>query len=45
MIGQAITDANQVLLAINPRAGTVRADWRRVKGFSDTYSAAAQDIL
>ena len=45
-IGEAITDANQVLLAINPRT---RDDPRRIcaslKGFSDTYGAAAHDIL
>lgn len=44
-IGQAITDANQVLVAVNQRGETVRADWQAVKGFSDTYNAAAQDIL
>lgn len=44
-IGQATTDANQVLLELNPRMDTVAADWRSVKGFSDAYSAAAQDIL
>ena len=44
-IGQSITDANQVLLAMNPRAPTIRADTQAVKGFSDTYGAAAQDIL
>ena len=44
-IGQATTDANQVLLALNPRSETVRADWQALKGFSDTYSVAAQDIL
>ena len=44
-IGQATTDANQVLLALNPRSETVREDWRALKGFSDTYSVAAQDIL
>lgn len=44
-IGQAITDANQVLVAVNQRGETVRADWQAVKGFSDTYDAAAQDIL
>jgi len=44
-IGQATTDANQVLLAINPRMGTVQRDWQSLKGFSDTYSAAAQNIL
>ena len=32
-------------MAINPRMGTVRQDWRSFKGFSDAYSAAAQDIL
>jgi phospholipid/cholesterol/gamma-HCH transport system substrate-binding protein len=44
-IGQATTDANEVLLQLNPRADTVRRDWQSLKGFSDTYSAAAQDIL
>lgn len=44
-MGEAITDANQVLLAINPRADTARRDWQAFKGFSDTYGAAAQDIL
>jgi phospholipid/cholesterol/gamma-HCH transport system substrate-binding protein len=44
-IGQATTDANQVLLAVNPRMDTVAQDWRSFKAFSDTYSAAAQDIL
>jgi phospholipid/cholesterol/gamma-HCH transport system substrate-binding protein len=45
VIGEAITDANQFLLAVNPRSEIIRADWRAVKGFSDTYSAAAQNIL
>ncbi|MET0705074.1 MAG: MCE family protein [Mycobacterium sp.] len=44
-IGQATTDFNQVLLALNPRQDTVRADWQALKGFSDTYSDAAQNIL
>jgi phospholipid/cholesterol/gamma-HCH transport system substrate-binding protein len=44
-IGQATTDANQVLLALNPRSETVRADWQALKGFNDAYSGAAQDIL
>jgi phospholipid/cholesterol/gamma-HCH transport system substrate-binding protein len=44
-IGEATTDANQVLLALNPRAETVRRDWQSLKGFSDTYSVAAQNIL
>ena len=44
-LGEAITDLNQVLMAINPRSETIRADYRALKGFSDTYSAAAPDIL
>ncbi len=44
-VGQAITDANQVLLAVNPRSETVRQDWRALKGFSDAYGAAANDIV
>jgi phospholipid/cholesterol/gamma-HCH transport system substrate-binding protein len=44
-IGEATTAANQVLLAVNPRAETIRRDWRSLQGFSDTYSAAAQNIL
>jgi phospholipid/cholesterol/gamma-HCH transport system substrate-binding protein len=44
-IGQATTDANEVLLAVNPRMDTVAADWRSFKGFNDAYGAAAQDIL
>jgi phospholipid/cholesterol/gamma-HCH transport system substrate-binding protein len=44
-IGEATTDANQVLLELNPRNETIRDDWRALKDFNDTYSAAAQDIL
>jgi len=44
-LGEATTDLNQVLLAINPRSDTIRADYRALKGFSDTYSAAAPAIL
>jgi phospholipid/cholesterol/gamma-HCH transport system substrate-binding protein len=44
-IGQATTDANQVLLAINPRSETIRADWQALKGFNDAYSAAATNIV
>jgi phospholipid/cholesterol/gamma-HCH transport system substrate-binding protein len=44
-IGEATSDANQVLLAVNPRMDTVQQDWRSFKGFNDAYSAAAQDIL
>ncbi|BBZ70316.1 MCE family protein [Mycobacterium paraseoulense] len=44
-IGEATTDANEVLMAINPRSETIRADYRALQGFSDTYSAAAHDIV
>jgi phospholipid/cholesterol/gamma-HCH transport system substrate-binding protein len=44
-IGEATTDLNQVLMAINPRSETIRTDFRALKGFSDTYSAAARDIV
>ncbi|BBY02437.1 MCE family protein [Mycobacterium seoulense] len=44
-IGEATTDLNQVLLTINPRSETIRADYRALKGFSGAYSAAAHDIL
>jgi phospholipid/cholesterol/gamma-HCH transport system substrate-binding protein len=44
-IGQATTDANQVLLELNPRSETIRADWRALRDFNDTFSVAAQDIL
>ena len=45
IIGEAITDANEVLLAINARAETICADRQAVKDFSDAYGVAAQDIL
>jgi phospholipid/cholesterol/gamma-HCH transport system substrate-binding protein len=44
-IGEATTDANQVLQAVNPRMDTVKRDWRSVKGFADTYGSAAQNII
>lgn len=44
-IGEATVDANQVLLAINPRMDTVAADWRALKGFSDAYGSAAPDLM
>ncbi len=44
-LGRATTAADNVLRALNPRAETIRADWQAVQGFSDTYSAAAADIL
>lgn len=44
-IGEATTDANEVLLALNPRSQAVRADWRSLRRFGDAYSGAAQDIV
>jgi phospholipid/cholesterol/gamma-HCH transport system substrate-binding protein len=44
-IGEATSDANQMLLALNPRMDTARQDWRSLQGFSDAYAAAAQDII
>lgn len=44
-IGQATTAANQVLLELNPRYQTITDDLRALKGFNDTYSVAAQNIL
>jgi len=44
-IGQATTDANVVLTELNARSDTIRDDWRALKDFNDTYSAAAQNIL
>lgn len=44
-IGESITDANQVLLQLNPRSDTVRQDLRSFKSFSDAYSSAATNII
>jgi phospholipid/cholesterol/gamma-HCH transport system substrate-binding protein len=44
-IGAAITDANQVLLALNPRTETIDRDWRALADFSRTYDVAADDIV
>lgn len=44
-IGQATTDANQVLIALNERTDALDADWRSLKGFSGAYANAAKDIL
>lgn len=45
VFGQAITDGNQTLMAINPRAETTRQNFRAIKGFADTFSAAAPNIV
>ncbi|MFL0278147.1 MCE family protein [Mycobacterium sp. SMC-19] len=44
-IGQAITDFNQVLLALNARHETIRSVLQSVERFGDTYNTAAADIL
>lgn len=44
-IGAATTDANEVLLAVNPRMETVAADWRSFGKFAEVYDSAARDIL
>ncbi|GAQ39521.1 MCE-family protein [Mycobacterium pseudoshottsii JCM 15466] len=44
-IGQATTDLNQVLQGLNARRDTLRQNWRSLRDFSNTYDAAARDIL
>ncbi|HUO36387.1 MAG TPA: MCE family protein [Mycobacterium sp.] len=44
-MGQAITDANNILLAVNPRMPTVQQDWRLFGQTMQAYSDAAQNIL
>lgn len=44
-IGEATSAANTVLLQINPRSETMRRDWRSFDRLSQTYAAAAHDIL
>ncbi|MDG5482752.1 MCE family protein [Mycolicibacterium gadium] len=44
-MGQATTDLNEVLLALNARAETMRENWRSLKNVADTYDAAADDIV
>ncbi|MDA4109209.1 MCE family protein [Mycolicibacterium holsaticum] len=44
-MGQATTDLNVVLTALNERNETIRQDWRSFRDFNDTYAAAASDIL
>ena len=44
-MGQATTDLNQVLTALNARSDKMRDDWRSFKQFSDTYGQAADNIV
>src|SRR6202035_5987344 len=41
-IGHAITDANNVLLAVNPRMPTVRQDWQLFGKTAEAYSDPAK---
>jgi phospholipid/cholesterol/gamma-HCH transport system substrate-binding protein len=45
VIGQAITDSNNVLLAVNPRMETVRRDWQLFGETTKAYSDAASNIV
>lgn len=44
-LGQAISDGNDVLEQLNPRSEALRRDFQSLKGFGDTYSTAAQNIV
>jgi phospholipid/cholesterol/gamma-HCH transport system substrate-binding protein len=44
-IGTAITAADEVLHAVNPRMATMKQDWRSLRGFSNTFANAAEDIV
>lgn len=44
-MGEATTDAKDVLVALNSRSETLKDDWRAVRDFGDTYAAAAQHII
>jgi phospholipid/cholesterol/gamma-HCH transport system substrate-binding protein len=45
VIGQALTDSNNVLLAVNPRMETVRRDWQLFGQTTKAYSDAASNIV
>lgn len=45
VLGQAITDSNNVVLAVNPRMETVRQDWQLFGQTAKAYSDAAQNIV
>jgi phospholipid/cholesterol/gamma-HCH transport system substrate-binding protein len=45
VLGQAITDSNNVLLAVNPRMETVWQDWQLFGQTTRAYSDAAQNIV
>jgi phospholipid/cholesterol/gamma-HCH transport system substrate-binding protein len=45
MIGEATTDAAEVLAVLNDNRGAINQDLRSLKGFSDAYAAAAPALL
>lgn len=44
-IGQSLTDANDILLALNPRTDTVRRDLIALQKASNTYATAAPRLI
>lgn len=44
-IGEAITESNKLLLAVNPRLDSIHTDWKLFGQTTAAYSTAAQDIL
>ncbi|MCT7657855.1 MCE family protein [Mycobacterium deserti] len=44
-IGEAATEANEVLTALNARSPALAQNWLSLRGFSDAYGAAAQDLV
>ncbi len=44
-MGQATTDLNEVLTALNARSDKIHGDWRSFKQFNDTYGQAADNIV
>ena len=44
-MGQAASDLNVVLTALNERNDTIRRDWQSFKNFNDTYAGVASDIV
>ena len=44
-LGQATTDTNEVLAAVNPRADAMRADFRAFDAVNKIYGSVAQDLV
>jgi phospholipid/cholesterol/gamma-HCH transport system substrate-binding protein len=45
VIGQAISDSNDILRAVNPRMPTIKQDWQLFGQTAEAYSNAADDIV